>query len=160
MWIPQNGIPMDRSETEKYNALIIQWGFKTRNMLKSSVARLSMKGKKELVTRIQLKSKKNFGEIEAAIFNFPRHGVFFHKGVGRGYIMVAGTVVRGHRKDKTHSSNKPGNAMMHPTTGPLMRHPKDWFNPVFIKSIPMLADIIASTKADHIFEVKNLKLNT
>jgi len=151
---------MNQSETESYNALITKWGFKTRNLLKSSVARLSMKGKKELVTRIQFKTKKDFGEIEAAIFNFPRHGVFFHKGVGRGYIMVAGTVVRGKRKDKSHSSNHPNNAVIHPASGPLKRHPKDWFNPVFIKSIPVLADIIAKTRADQIFEVKHLKLNT
>ena len=151
---------MDRSETEAYNALITKWGFKTRNMLKTSVAKLSMKGKKELVTKIQFKSKKDFGEIEAAIFNFPRHGVFFHKGVGRGYIMVAGTVVRGKRRDKSHSANTPNNAVFSPATGPLMRHPKDWFNPVFTTNIPLLADIIAKTKADNIFEVKHLKLNT
>ncbi|MFA6484409.1 MAG: hypothetical protein WCW62_17660 [Bacteroidales bacterium] len=152
---------MSTTETASYNALIDQWGFKTRNMLKSSVARLSMKGKKELMTRLQYKTKKDYGETEAVIFNFPRHGVFFHKGVGRGYIMMAGTVVRGKRKDnKSHSANTPQNAFIHPVQGPLKRHPKEWFNPVFTKSIPMLADIIAKTKADQIFDVKNLKLNT
>ena len=151
---------MSSAETAAYNALIDKWGFRTRNLLKSSVAKLTMKGKKELVTRIQFKTKKDFGETEAAIFNFPQHGVFFHKGVGRGYIMVAGTVVRGKRKDKSHSANSPNNAVIHPASGPLNRHPKDWFNPVFIKAIPLLADIIAKTKADHIFDIKNLKLNT
>ena len=151
---------MSTDQTEAYNQLINMWGFKTRNMLKSSIARLSMKGKRELVTRLQYKTKKDFGEIDAVIFNFPRHGVFFHKGVGRGYIMVAGTVVRGKRKDKSHSANTANNAVIHPVQGPLKRHPKEWFNPVFIKSIPVLADIIAKTKADNIFDIKHLKLNT
>ena len=64
---------MDHTETEAYNALITKWGFKTRSMLKISVARLSMKGKKELVTRIQFKSKKDFGEIEAAVCGSSLH---------------------------------------------------------------------------------------
>lgn len=153
--------PMSADEVSIYNGLIDRWGFKTRNMLKSSVARLSMKGKRELVTRIQYRTKKDFGEINAVIFNFPRHGVFFHKGVGRGYIMVAGTVVRGKRKDtRDHSANTPQNSFIHSVQGPLKRHPKEWFNPVFAIGIPQLADLIAQTKADHLFDAKLLKLNT
>jgi len=151
---------MTTDQTESYNLIINKWGFKTRNMLKSSVAKLSMSGKKELVTRLQYKTKRDFGEINAVIFNFPQHGVFFHKGVGRGYIIVGGTLMRGKRIDKSDSSNTPDNALIHAASGPLKRHPKDWFNPVFIKSIPVLADLIASTKADNIFEIKHLKLNT
>ena len=151
---------MTTAETESFNHLVDRWGFKTRAQLKASVAKLSMHGKRKLVTQLQYQTKKDFGEIDRVIFNFPRHGVFFHKGVGRGYIIVANTLMRGQRLDKTHSANKPGNALIHPASGPLKRHPKDWFNPVFSKAVPALADLIAQTKADHIFDQKNLKLNT
>jgi hypothetical protein len=152
---------MSSLETAAYNAMIDKWGFKTRNMLKSSISRLSMKGKKELVRSLQYKTKKDFGETEAVIYNFAPHGVFFHKGVGRGYIMMAGKVVRGRRKEsKGKSANTPQNSILSAATGPLKRKPKDWFNPIFTKSIPVLADLIAQTKADHIFEVKNIKMNT
>ena len=152
---------LSTDQTKQYNALVDKWGFKTRMQLKNSISRLSMKGKRELVTKLQYKTKKDFGETEAVIFSFPRHGVFFHKGVGRGYIMMNGTVIRGQRKDKTsHGKNTEKNTMFSAVTVPLKRKPKDWFNPVFKTAIPQLADIIATTKADQIFEVKHLKLNT
>lgn len=145
---------------EELNKAVMRWGFKTRMQLKASIGRLSMKGKGELVKSLQFKARKDFGEIDRAIFGFTRHGVFFHKGVGRGYIMVNGKVVRGERKDQSHSANKPDNALIHAVQGPLRRQPKEWFNPVFAKSVPELADIIAKTKADHIFDPSQLKLRT
>jgi hypothetical protein len=85
------------NQWETFNQEVLQWGFRTRNLLKGSIASLSMKGKGELVRSLQMKTKKDSGEIDRIIFSFHRHGVFFHKGVGRGYIILSGRVIRGHR---------------------------------------------------------------
>ncbi len=150
---------MSTLETTAYNAIIDKWGFKTRNMLKSSISRLSMKGKHELVKSLKYTTKKDYGETEAVIFQFAPHGVFFHKGVGRGYIMMGGTVVRGRRKEsKGKSANTPLNSILSTIQGPLKRHPKQWFNPVLSKSVPVLANLITQTRADNIFEVQHIKI--
>lgn len=153
-------MPLNNYPDEELNKAVMRWGFKTRMQLKASVARLSMKGKGDLVKSLQFKAKKDFGEIDRAIFAFTRHGAFFNRGVGRGYISVNGKVVRGVRKDKSHSANKPDNALIHAVQGPMMRQPKEWFNPVFAKAVPELADLITKTKADHIFDPSQLKLRT
>lgn len=151
---------MTTSETADYNLIIERWGYKTRQLLKSRVASLAMKGKGELVKQIQMKTKKDFGEIDRVIYNFPRHGAFLHKGVGRGYIMIGSTVVRGRRMNKSRDKNTAENSVIRPASGPLNRHPKDWFNPVFAITVPQLADMIAKTRADNIFEKSNLKIRS
>jgi hypothetical protein len=151
----------DNHQIEEFNKEVIQWGFRTRNLLKSSIAGLSMKGKGDLMRQLQVKNKKDYGEIDRVIFNFPRHGVFFHKGVGRGYIVVAGRVIRGKRNNPSkHGSNTMDNTIQHAATGPLKRFAKPWFTPVFEREIPRLADIITRLKADSILEQNTFRLRT
>lgn len=62
---------------------------------------------------------KKFGVIERISYKFNRYLVFLHKGVGRG---------RPIGSDKVK--------------------PKEWLNPVLDQQVPLLADIVASIKAD------------
>lgn len=151
----------DSNQTEEFNKIVTQWGFRTRSLLKGSIASLSMKGKGELMRQLQMKTKKDFGEIDRIIFNFPRHGVFFHKGVGRGYIMLGNRVTRGHRtQDSKHGSNTAQNTWVSAKTGPLKRRPKPWFTRTFETEIPRLADLITRIKADSILDSNTFNLRT
>ena len=152
---------LNNEQTESFNKEVTQWGFKTRNLLKNSISRLSMKGKGDLMRSLQMKTKKDSGEIDRIIFNFQRHGVFFHKGVGRGYIIISGRVIRGKRKEGSkHGSNTFENSIQHTVSGPIRRHPKPWFTPVFEQEIPHLADIITKAKADAILDQNTFNLRT
>ncbi|MBT3244824.1 MAG: hypothetical protein HN352_16885 [Bacteroidetes bacterium] len=127
------------SDIDRHNQIVARHGFKIRAMLKVSISRLTMKGKYKLIRSLRLRFKKEYGEISQLKYEFSRHGVFFHKGVGRGYIMQGSRVIRGTRQA--------GSTIQ--TSGPLLRKPKDWFNPVLSKEVPRLADDIAEVQADN-----------
>jgi hypothetical protein len=76
---------------------------------------------KQALTRI-LTSRVviQYGEAQRITIKFPLHGVFWHKGVGRG--APAGSTGR--------------------------RTPAPWFNPVLDDFLPELADILADYQAD------------
>jgi hypothetical protein len=107
-----------------------------------------MKGKGELLRSLRGKTKQEFGEIDRVSYHFIKHGVFFHKGVGRGYTMVGGRVVRGYKFDShiiRKRQDKPAAIVL---GGEVKREPKEWFNPVLDTEVPKLADLVAEMKAD------------
>ena len=132
----------DPFNIEKHNKAVRRSGFRIRSLLKGSISRLSMKGKRQLIRSLRLQFKKDYGEIDNLKFEFSRHGVFFHKGVGRGYVMQGGRVIRGTKKDSIFK------AIDSTKSGPMKRRPKDWFNPVLDREVPKLANIVASLQAD------------
>jgi hypothetical protein len=122
---------------EEQNAYIKKWAPKVRRALKSTVRHLNggkessfvqRKGRQEgrLFQSIKARTSKDMGVIELISFSFERHGVFVHKGVGKGWELQGGSVVR-------------------TATGPMTapRNPVSWFNPVLEKHIPELANRIA-----------------
>ena len=133
------------------NDYIKKWAPKVRRALKASVRHLGngketsfvqRKGRQEgkLFESIKARTSKKMGAIELVSFSFERHGVFVHKGVGRGYEMQGGSVVR-------------------TATGAMTAHrtPVHWFNPVLEKHIPELANRIAEINANA--SVNATKLN-
>jgi len=148
---------MEPTTTEQYNERINQWVSQTRSQLKQSIATLSMKGKGQLVRSLQGITKKDFGQIESIVFNFNRYGVFFHKGVGRGYVMSGGQVIRGYKVDSKilrNRQNKP--AIIN--TGDLKREPKEWFNPILDREVPRLADMVTEMRADMALDAAVIKI--
>ncbi len=122
---------------EEQNAHIKKWAPKVRRALKSAVRHLNngkatsfvqRKGRQEgrLFQSIKARTSKEMGVIELISFSFERHGVFVHKGVGKGWELQGGSVVR----TATGSMTAP-------------RNPVSWFNPVLEKHIPELANRIA-----------------
>lgn len=134
-------------DLEAYNRRIGQWVGQTSSRLKQSIASLSSKGKGELVRSLFGKTKKDFGEIESIVYSFNRYGVFFHKGVGRGYTMSGGRVVRGYRPDSKILRNRRDESKTVILGKPANREPKEWFNPVLDREIPRLANLIGEAKA-------------
>jgi hypothetical protein len=92
---------------------------------------------RRLEDSIRTRSRLTYGVITGLSFVFERHGVFVHKGVGRGYEMQGGMVVRTAREDSIFSNNQGK-----------VRTPFEWFNPVIEQSLPELADKLAEINAD------------
>ena len=102
---------------------------------------LSMKGKRELVSSLRVRLHRDFGEIDHVSYEFRKHGVFFHKGTGRGYVIESGRLIRGTRDG---ALIKP----LQTQQGPLQRRPKNWYNPTMNREVPKIADQIAELIAD------------
>jgi hypothetical protein len=136
---------------QEFNKKVAARGSYIRQKLKRSVSSLTSKGKGDLLKSLKLKTKKDYGEIDRLTYQFARHGVFLHKGVGRGYIMQNGTVVRGQKPDqarKSYASAKGREIKSKVLSSPIKRKPTEWFNPVLETEIPKLADMITEMRAD------------
>ena len=139
-------------DIEKYNADIRRQALNTRRRIKSSVARMTVKGKTQLLQEVKsAKARKamlqrikddvvmsrgiftNFGkmygEIDRVGYKFPLHGIFLHHGVSRG----------------------------HPASSP--RRQKDWFNHILDEDFPKMADIVAKHYADASLNATRMKIN-
>lgn len=114
---------LDTKAVEEFNSQIRAWGDKVRNALGPSISSAGIKGSK-LIRSIRNTYKEEYGEIFRIGFAFAREGVYVHKGVGRGYVMKGGVVVK---TSKTIGFN---------------RKPKPWFNHIIETFIPELEQII------------------
>lgn len=155
---PEVGIggaaPLD---VEAQNAIVVAWQSKVRTKLRSSARWFSdgktesfvMRGRQregKLANSIKSKTRKSFGLIESVTFSFERHGVFVHKGVGRGYAARGeGFVVR------TANKRQPGQKSRD-------RVAVEWFNPILDQHVPELADRIAKVNADAVINPSKMKI--
>jgi hypothetical protein len=128
---------------QKQNSLVLAWVPMVRTKLISS-ARWFSDGKTEpmvmrgtgskrrqelkLAASIRSKTRQMYGEIDTITYTFERHGVFVHKGVGRGYPISG----RGAIKNPSGKT----------------RVAVEWFNPVLDQNLPELANRIAEVNAD------------
>ena len=110
---------------KQFNDEVKGWGGKVLKELQYSIPESGIEGE-ELVNSLRTNFKRNEGGINRIGFRFKPHGVYIHKGVGRGYQMRGGAVVRTARGEPN----------------PEERIPKPWFNPVIEAFIPDLNDII------------------
>lgn len=150
----------------EYNQMISRWSSMVRRKLVGFALRMP-KGKEGAVTRgvnryrsrteyklkdnMSYRTHKDYGQVDGVGFQFERHGVFVHKGVGRGYVMVGGMVVRGYKpgsEAKRYAASKNREAKPTLLIGPGIRKPVEWFNPVLDKHVPELADNVAKMNAD------------
>lgn len=145
---------MAESEFAAQNELIQQWTSKVRSSLKTSASQFADgkkgfvmrpgRGEKKLADSIGSSNRKRFGEIESISIKFERHGVFVHRGVGRGYKKKGLPVVTRFTKDGIKTLN---------------RKPVDWFNPIMDKYLPELADRLAAINADAAVNATRMKIN-
>jgi hypothetical protein len=146
----------DSQLMQQQNELVLRWTPKVRTALRSS-ARWFSDGKfesmvirdggkqveKKLAASINSKVGKDFGLANYVGFSFERHGVFVHKGVGRGYQSNGkGFVIRTAKNPPKHHE----------------RIAIEWFNPVLEKYIPELADKIAEINADAAVNATRMKI--
>lgn len=114
-WSPQ--------AAQAYNEKLIAWATKVNASLPASLSSHGIGGK-QLRSSIRNTCFYEFGEIYRLGFSFSREGIFVHKGVGRGYRMNKGVVVK--------VSKTPGHN----------RIPKPWFNPVIEANISTLEQVV------------------
>jgi len=157
---------MTPEELTAYNVMVKRWSAMVRRKLHGSVLRFrkgksgtETRGQLTGHTRIEYKLKDNlsykphydYGQIDGIGYKFERHGVFVHKGVGRGYIIVGGIVVRGHkpsRAEKEYAKAQNREAQNIILSGPIRRQPADWFNIIMDQNVPELADKVAQMNAE------------
>lgn len=141
---------------EQYNKEIREWSQEMRMALKRQIGSMSSKGKKELVRSLRYKTKVQDKEIVKIAFEFSQHGVFWHYGVGRGYIREGGKVVRGRNASKFEKTlaarkNRQAGKVLTAGNAAIKRQPKEWFDPIYEKRIDSLGDILANHHGDDFF---------
>lgn len=147
------GNPASMEEIRELNQAILGWIPKVRSKLKTSVLQFNdgktqsfvirkrKVGKQKefkLILSLDSRSHREFGAIDGVGFLFERHGVFVHKGVGRGYKADGSVSVK------------------HPSGNP--RVPVEWFNPIMQQKVPELADRLAQISADAVLNAARLRI--
>jgi hypothetical protein len=110
-------------EMEAFNEKLKDWSVRVKAALPGSISSHGIQGSR-LIRSIRNTYYYDYGEIYRLGFSFAREGIFVHKGVGKGYVMKNGVVVK-------ISKNPMGS-----------RVPKPWFNPVIESFIPQLEQIV------------------
>jgi hypothetical protein len=148
---------LSNEDVRKQNAVVRNWIPGVNRELRSSASWFKF-GKTEpfiirgtgtkqrqegkLVNSIKPSTKQSFGEIDTISFSFERHGIFVHKGVGRGWEK-RGPMVTRTAKGKMQNGG---------------RNIVEWFNPVIDRNAPHLADRIAEVNADAVLNDTRLMI--
>lgn len=102
----------------------------------------STRQENKLRESVNSRVRYKFGVTDGCSFRFERHGVFVHYGVGRGYQMQGGMVVRTAKTPSTGND----------------RQPVDWFNAIIDANTPELANQIAQINGDLVVNSLRLKI--
>lgn len=83
--------------TRKLKSSALQFKHGKSGMLQRGKGTIYQRNEDKLVNSIGRKIYMASGLAEGIGFKIERHGVFVHKGVGRGYIMEGGIVIRNYK---------------------------------------------------------------
>lgn len=122
---------MNGFDLDQFNSDISQAARAMRDEMKQRIQSLSSSQRNRLYRSLRLNTGKKDGLIYKLGFKLKRHGVFMEKGVGRGYNMNGGSVVRTAKGPQKKA-----------------RVPKPWFNPSVDAHAGNLADAAAKHYAD------------
>lgn len=166
MGITQSGMPSVTGsgyDSQEQNEAVSKWASMVQRRLrdrtsyfvhgKHGTTNRPGRTEKNLGDSIRSITKKSYGVIDRVTYTFERHGVFVHKGVGRGYKMQGGMVIR------TAKSEDP--ATRQPTwwgDDPRPRLPNEWFNPLLEQTLPELADKLAEINADAVLNATRMMI--
>jgi hypothetical protein len=162
------------------NNIVRLWGLDVKSKLKSSAFQFRKGKKQQMVVRpavngpldrklggkvrrwkeFKLEPKlnhslyKKFDIYEGIGYRIQQQGVWVHKGVGRGYQMRGGMVVR---VDGSGIGRKKESRMA--ISEPIRRTPVDWFNPVIDANTDNLANQIALVNENAVVNAMRMKIN-
>jgi len=143
------------SEYTLQNEIVRAWKAKVLSSLKGSVISEFHNGKRGMVQRKGKDGERSeeklvnslkghihldYNLADGVSFKFERHGIFVHKGVGRGY---------------TSSNNMVTKTSKNPTGS---RDKVEWFNPVLDHYVPELADKIGEINANAVVNAMRMKI--
>lgn len=145
--------PLTNTDVQEQNEAVSKWSSMVQRRLRQSLQQFNngknstvqRPGRSERMLRTSLnsKTKQNYGVIDKVSIQFERHGVFVHKGVGNGYKMQGGTVIRTAKK---------------PIPNPRPRVAVEWFNPILDQVLPELADKLADIGANAVVNATSMKI--
>lgn len=134
----------DADRVVEYNDAINAWQNSVAAQLRATIASRSMRIARELHPKAYT---DKYGIINQLGFSFPRHGIYIHKGAGRGQggtigsnwtklkningIEVSTGIVKHTNPNSLNASQGTGN-----------RNAFEWFDPVIRNRLPELADIV------------------
>ena len=140
--IERYNIAQDADRLIAFNKEVEQWQDSVAQQLKASISLRSLRIANELKPKAYT---DKYGLINRLGFSFPRHGVYIHKGAGRGQggftgskwsyqkringIMINTSIIRHTNPDSLGKQNE-GNRLAY-----------RWFDPVIKNRLPELADI-------------------
>ena len=139
------------SEYTEQNTIVKAWKAKVLSSLKGSVISEFHHGKTGMVQRKNRDEDKLSSSLKGYIhldynladgvsFRFERHGIFVHKGVGRGYSSSKNMVTKTSKNPAGH------------------REKVEWFNPVLDHHLPELADKIGAINANAVVNAMRMKI--
>jgi len=141
------------SEYTEQNNIVRNWKNKVLSSLKGNILSLvdyssgktgmvQRKGRSEekLVDSLKGNVHTYYNQADGVTFKFERHGIFVHKGVGRGYSSKNNMVTKTSKNPEGH------------------RDKIDWFNPILDKYTPELADKIGEINADAVVDAMKMKI--
>lgn len=146
---------------DEFNAAVEKWSLAVKD---KSLAVL-VTDTKSYSGRLQGRLKNVVGlerqtaEAKTVSFKFMRYGVFVAYGVGRGYAVINGTVVRGHKLKEGSAEHlllfhrgmtkkELSQVKIFDGNGAIKRHPVDWLDPNIERNIDGLADIAGEYYGD------------
>lgn len=127
----------ERQET-LFNQEVQQWNNKTKRQIKAEIQRLSQSGKGRLYRSLTARMRKSDGQVFAIGYKFLRYGVFWQKGVGRGWPIER---VKQNGRILENGGRKP----------------QPWFNEPIEERIEELADIAARHQLE--INAKKIRIN-
>lgn len=124
----------DTDATEQFNAQVGAWANRINAALQAKLTTMGI-GKKGQLSRSIKSNLWHFGkkvqkgqEVTSIGFSFKPQGIYVHLGLGRGYEMDGGIVVKKTRNSKTNIQ--------------MMRQPKDWFDSTITEHLGELEQIV------------------
>lgn len=117
--------------TQEFNEKVRGWTISVRSRMARNAPKYtgvewSKRVDPKLAASLSYRIRKDREDISSRIkYQFPRHGVFIHYGVGRGYMREGGAVVKVSRS-RTQGIN---------------RRPNDWFDVEIRNNMEDLAEI-------------------
>lgn len=150
---------IDKEEYRQRDAALRQWGRSQIGPLKAEVESLKIRRHTgQFMRYLKDRYGRRSGRINSVAFQMPRHAIFLHKGVGRGYpIDAVGGRALGLSNSKKRKAleargynNRAIGRFLSNTDkmAAKTRIPKPWFNPVMDRAVPQLADTMAKFDAD------------
>lgn len=161
---------------DEQNEIVVKWASMVQKNLRGNTVILQ-KGKDGTIQRPASKPERTEKKLEDSILSltreengiknrvsirFERHGVFVHKGVGRGYPIKGGMVQKSTKsltnimKNKNMSVHAKINARAEVAS--VKRKPFDWFNSTLDNVLPELANKLAEINADAVFNAAKMMI--
>ena len=128
--------------TQEFNEKVRGWTVSVRSRMARNAPKYtgvesSKRVDPKLAASLSYRIRKDREDISSRIkYQFPRHGVFIHYGVGRGYMREGGAVVKVSRS-RTQGIN---------------RRPNDWFDVEIRNNMEDLAEIAQEFYGDWALE--------